>query len=94
MHDDLTERLQKLEKLIVKLNEHKVRLSERLALYRQQRNNCIEQLKAYNISGDTVQTKIKELSNEIELKLIEIENKIPVNIEELLQHDAKNNNEV
>lgn len=92
MQNELMERLQKLEKLIVKLNEHKVRMSERLALYRQQRDNCLNQLKEYNISGESIKVKIQGLSDEIETKLIEIENKIPVNIEELLQDDTEDNN--
>lgn len=87
MAQDKLQRLHKLEEEIEKIKEARVRASERLILLREQRDKHVTELKKFGVSPKDAQIQLQRMSDEIDKELLDIETKIPPNLEELLSSE-------
>ena len=90
MNQDKLKKLHELEEKIAKLNEQRVRASERLSMLRQQRDGYIKELEQLGIDPKEVSKKLTKMQKEIDDELTSIENQIPLSLRNLLENVKTN----
>lgn len=74
--DDHEIKLKALKRKVEEINTQKIQKTERLNVLRQQRDDLIKKIKAENLTLKTLPETIKQLEQEIEVELQQLQNQV------------------